>query len=366
MGFNFAVAEKTEDYVNTLDVGIRPPHVVNRDRLFDDVINLYKTKFLEILKQYPFSVAYENEKAYDTGGVSRDMFSQFWDEACLKCFDGGNILVPAVNPHTDTALFPVLGTILSHGFLVSNFLPLRIAFPSLAAMLLGPTILIPDSILVDAFADYLSTYESAFIHEVLVLIKDQQPRAFTNEQTKKLVDILSRMDCREIPNPANLRRLIVQVARHEFLTRPLGALYAFNSGIPATHHPFWNEVNVGELYSWYTALNATPKRVIEKLEENVDMSAAESRVFKFLITFIGDLNQEELRNFLRYVTGSSVLICERIKVTFNGVSGLGRSPISHTCDCWLELSTTYYTYPEFKHEFLNILNSAVAWPMDAV
>ena len=51
---------------------------------------------------------------------------------------------------------------------------------------------------------------------------------------------------------------------------------------------------------------------------------------------------------------------------FNGVSGLGRSPVGHTCDCWLELSTTYYTYPEFKHEFLNILNGAVAWPMDAV
>ena len=73
--------------------------------LFDDVINLYKNKFQGILKQYPFSVAYENEKARDTGGVSRDMFSQFLDEACLKCFGGGNILVPAINPHTDTSLF---------------------------------------------------------------------------------------------------------------------------------------------------------------------------------------------------------------------------------------------------------------------
>ena len=124
------------------------------------------------------------------------------------------------------------------------------------------------------------------------------------------------------------------------------------------------KVTIGELHS-YKALNATPKKVIEKLVKNEDMSAAESRVFKFHVTFVGDLNPEELRNFLRYVTGSSVLICERIKVTFNSISGLGRSPVWHTCDCWLELSTTYYTYPEFKHEFLNILNSAVAWPMDA-
>ena len=60
------MAEKTEDFMTTLDVGIQRPHVVNRDQLFDDVIKLYKTKFLEILKQYPFSIAYQNEKAHMT------------------------------------------------------------------------------------------------------------------------------------------------------------------------------------------------------------------------------------------------------------------------------------------------------------
>ena len=83
-----------------------------------------------------------------------------------------------------------------------------------------------------------------------MLLKDQQPKAFTPEQIKKLVDILSHMECQEIPNPKNLRRLIVQAAKHEFLTKPLSALYAFNSGIPAIYHPFWNDVTIGELYSW--------------------------------------------------------------------------------------------------------------------
>lgn len=183
-----------------------------------------------------------------------------------------------------------------------------------------------------------------------------------------LTDIFSRMDCRELPKPGNLERLIIQVARHEFITKRLGALYGMNGGVPAPHHSFWKGVGVGELYNWYKALSASPKRVLEKIEE-IDpdfMFVAENRLFNFLIQFIGDLTQEELRNFLRYVTGSSVLLCKSIKVTFNGVSGLGRSPISHTCDCWLELPTTYYTYPEFKSEFLSILNSTIAWPMDAM
>ena len=41
----FIVAEKTDDFMTTLDVGTGPPHAVNRDQLFDDVINLHKKKF---------------------------------------------------------------------------------------------------------------------------------------------------------------------------------------------------------------------------------------------------------------------------------------------------------------------------------
>lgn len=108
----------------------------------------------------------------------------FWDEGCNNCFDGGNILIPAVNSYTYISIFPVLGTILSHGFLVSNFLPLCIVFPTLVAVLLGPTVLIPDSILVDTFADHLSTYESAFIHDMLVYVPDKNQLPLTVSSPK--------------------------------------------------------------------------------------------------------------------------------------------------------------------------------------
>lgn len=40
----------------------------------------------DILEEYPFRVQYENELAVDTGGVCRDLFSAFWEEAYLKSF----------------------------------------------------------------------------------------------------------------------------------------------------------------------------------------------------------------------------------------------------------------------------------------
>jgi len=50
---------------------------------------------------------------------------------------------------------------------------------------------------------------------------------------------------------------------------------------------------------------------------------------------------EEVQRFLWFVTGSAVCFDTPIQITFNGLSGLGRRPVAHTCDCTLELTCTY-------------------------
>ena len=77
---------------------------------------------------------------------------------------------------------------------------------------------------------------------------------------------------------------------------------------------------------------------------------------------------QDLCNFLRFVTGSSVVIDKKISVTFDSLwSGTKANHIiSHTCSCTLELSVTYLIYPDFAEEFLTVLRSEVAWPMEAV
>ena len=70
---------------------------------------------------------------------SIDMLSGFWDEAYRKLFDGCALLIPVIHPQVDMALSPVMGQIISHGYLACSFLPVCVAFPTLACMLLGPT-----------------------------------------------------------------------------------------------------------------------------------------------------------------------------------------------------------------------------------
>ena len=52
--------------------------------------------------------------------------------------------MPAVRPNTDMAVLRLHGTILSHGFMVCGFLPIRIAFPVLAATFFGPEVEVPE------------------------------------------------------------------------------------------------------------------------------------------------------------------------------------------------------------------------------
>lgn len=73
----------------------------------------------------------------------------------------------------------------------------------------------------------------------------------------------------------------------------------------------------------------------------------------YLKQFIGNMSKNMLRRFLRFTTGSSVLVaqCSKITVAFNNLSGFACRPVRHTCDCLLELSWSYPTYLEVVSKF---------------
>ena len=92
----------------------------------------------------------------------------------------------------------------------------------------------------------------------------------------------------------------------------------------------------------------------------------ERRVCSYLTTMIGNIQVSE---FLRFVTGASVCIVPKIKVDFNALSGFDRRPIAHTCDCVLELPTSYTSYEDFRGEFkaiFDVTEENFSWRMDAL
>ena len=87
------------------------------------------------------------------------MFSAFWVDTYICAFDGCNSLVPQAHPHVDLGMFPVLGTILSYGFLVTGTLSVRIAFPCLATVVFS----ILDSTFIASLVNYVSPYECSVL-----------------------------------------------------------------------------------------------------------------------------------------------------------------------------------------------------------
>lgn len=336
-------------------------HEISRNGAFQNLTDLYR-KHPQTMTEYPFSVRFEGELAVDMGGVSRDLFSAFWECAYTQAFDGSSTLIPQAHPHIDMSMYPILGTILSHGFLVTGILPVRLSFPTIAATVFGPTVEIPTNIYITSLIDYISPYEADVLQAAFSVKSDTFPRQLCDD----LICFLSRLGCRQIPTHDNLKRLVVEVAKHEFITRPLMALYALQSGVPVPHLPFWKNLSVDDLYSIYKELIALPASVIRNIDAPADMNSAQETVFGYLTQMIGNMKQKELSNFLRFVTGSSVLMEGPIHVTFNSLSGVARRPVAHTCGCRLELPTSYLTYIEFETEFKAILNHTYAWIMDSI
>ena len=135
-------------------------------------------------------------------------------------------------------------------------------------------------------------------------------KTFSNENVSQLIRILGKVDCRQLPKPNNLRHLVVCVACHEFITKPLGALHTLHSGVPTVHREWWKPFPAERLCP-YNSVTATPQQVLDRLKEPDMLEPDETLVFSYLTGFIGNLPQD-LSCFLRFVTGSSSLIPSNI------------------------------------------------------
>ena len=95
----------------------RQKHIVNRFTIFEDVIKMYKEE--RMVMEFPTFIQFEDELAIDAGGVTREIFSAFWEKAYSLLCDGANVVVPLIRSQTDMAILPVIGKVISYGYYFS-------------------------------------------------------------------------------------------------------------------------------------------------------------------------------------------------------------------------------------------------------
>lgn len=99
-------------------------HTVNHSRVFEEVVDMYKS---DILLECPLYIKFEHERCYNLSFLGEVLFHNVgW-------------LIPILCPQTDKSVLPILGK-----YLVSRFLPVRIALPCIIDI--GPGATIPQPV----------------------------------------------------------------------------------------------------------------------------------------------------------------------------------------------------------------------------
>ena len=362
--FIVIVKDAHNKYVATLSGSLREGnwHTVSRSSVLTYVLQLHASE--DTCNEYPFQVEFIDEAGVDLGGVTRDMYSAFWEMAYNTLFDGSNILIPLMKAGMEQNTFVHLGRVIIHGFLTSEMLPTRIAFPVLACSLLSPMAKISEEILVASFIDFLAPYEGDMVKQALKEVNDQPAQEFTGQHA--LDNLFSRYGARKKPSKTNIRSMIQEIAELMFIIQPLPACHMIHSGIPNNHRQFWASLTVEELLALYQAMSLNVPKVIEPITEPIFLSKNEERVFGYLLECVGNLSVGELALFLRFVTGSAVYCDRKIEIQFNGLSGFARRPIAHCCSCILELSSEYESFRDFDSEIKAVINNELAFIMNAM
>ena len=105
------------------------------------------------------------------------------------------------------------------------------------------------------------------------------------------------------------------------------------------------------------------KLVLLLTDTGFDANPHTERVFSYLKRFVGGLNDEKAKVFLRFVTGIEVFNeNSKISVQFNGVMDEEkRAPMVHPCGNSLTLSKYFFTYSHLEEIFTRVIDYPVFW-----
>lgn len=97
---------------------------IKRLAVYTHILTVYKENMN--ITGLELRVKFDGEAGVDGGGLIRELFPIFWKSVENKLCEGLSIKVPMITPEYASHFFH-LGRILSHGFVLTGFLPICVA-----------------------------------------------------------------------------------------------------------------------------------------------------------------------------------------------------------------------------------------------
>jgi hypothetical protein len=181
-----------------------------------------------------------------------------------------------------------------------------------------------------------------------------------------IMDLEDRYGMHILPNASNMKRIVVQMACSELIDMPMHTMSKLKQGMMSSTYgeQLWKDISIEDLNEVYQAQSPNPAKVLFLLstDDNVECSAEESKAYGFLKRYVRSLDQKKCADFLKYCTGSTTVVVQKISVTFFKSTSIEPLPKAHTCGSVLELpSNGYPTYNSFKTMMDKLLENPLAY-----
>ncbi|XP_038161326.1 uncharacterized protein LOC119796722 [Cyprinodon tularosa] len=313
---------------------------IRRINVVSDLINIFMEPGVMNVQ---LKVELKNEKAFDSDGVSREVYSAFW-ERFLELCEGEDERVPRLRPDFTEKHWEAVGRIWLKGYLDHNMIPIQLSPAFILACFQGVSS-VDEELLMMSFHRFISAHERLAVDKALQGNVDE-------DVEEDLLDLFSRMGSHNVPTKENVQASLSTIA-HKVLQEPKFVIDSFHSCFYNAVPSLASKENVIKLYDSKRATNKKVAQMIKPSSES--LNSQEQTALNHLLRYVRSIDQKKLEKFLRFCTGSTVLCKDTIEITFNRLSGLNRRVVAHTCGAVLELPCTYVSYPEFRTELDNIL-----------
>ncbi|XP_057315313.1 uncharacterized protein LOC130656470 isoform X1 [Hydractinia symbiolongicarpus] len=278
-------------------------------------------------------------------GVSRDIYSSFWNEVYNAYLYGEQERVPQVRHDLYKQEWRAIGMIILKGYVDTGYFPISLSRAFLCFCLFGE---VPEELLISSFLKYLSSDESQLVTKAIG--KNEGKNVIHSDE---FAEILEQFKCKTVVIESNVKSVIIELASCWEV--------AFSELKKKPEFP-----SMKNIVKFYERLEPTTKKVVALFKNVHTSSSAEQDSFNYLKRYVRGLETIMLKKFMKFITGSDNMVVDTVEIIFTRPeSNFSRRPVAHTCTPRLELPSTYNNYCELREEFSNILQSS-EWELDII
>ena len=212
----------------------------------------------------------------------------------------------------------LIGRILVKGYLSCQYLPILMSQTLFAYLLWGGGgSSVTGPMLIQSFQKYVSADEKTLIDKCMSGDMDYE---VDSPSSSDLLEMLSNYDCRRRVNSENIIHVLQEIAHKELIQKPQYIADCWKGIINPLPLSFPNLQSLGEKYN---TLIPTISKILSRIEAN-PVNDAERESLRFLKKFIKGLDTcQKLSKFVRFFSGSELMLFDVIQVNFTDLSGLG-------------------------------------------